>query len=46
MLEAQTVAFWRLPYAGGTNSCLLNQPLRWRYISTLVVPTPLTFTQP
>jgi len=25
------------PYTGGTNSCLLNEPLRWWYISTLEV---------
>jgi len=24
-------------YAGGTNSCFLNQPLRWWYIPTLEV---------
>ena len=25
------------PYAGGTNSCFLNQPLRWWYTPTLEV---------
>jgi len=25
MVEVQTVAFWRRPYAKGTNSCFVNQ---------------------
>ena len=31
MLEVQTVAFQRYPYAGGTNSCFLKASLRWRH---------------
>jgi len=32
-MEVQTVAFWRYPYAEGTNSCIVNR------LPTLEVPT-------
>jgi len=41
MLEVQTIAFWRHPYAGGTKSCFLNQPLRCRYKHWLYKSTSL-----
>jgi len=29
-----------MPYAGGANSCFLNQPLRWMYKQLLCNGTP------
>jgi len=46
MLEVQTVAFERYPYAEGTNSCFLKVSLCWRYKQLPSESTPTLEVQP